>query len=176
MKRNILIIAALMGSILFASCGASTEDKIKQQADEMFSQAEATVQGIDNFDDFFNFIDELTEKKQGFIKDVVAPSYAIDDSTFNVPEEVSNYFYERATAYNKVEAEKYAELIEPYMANLEAALDAAYQATDKADRAVLTEKAKEAYAAILPYAAYDNALPELQERSVAINEKLEELF
>lgn len=176
MKRSILLTFAFVGTILLASCGGSTEDRVKKQADQMFSQAETTVKGIDNMDDFFSFIDELTEKKQNFILEVVAPAYGVDDTTFNVPEEVSNYFYERATAYNKVEGDKYAELIEPYIANLEAATDAALQATDKAEKTALTDQASEAYNAILPYAAYDNVIPELQERFMAVIEKLEQLL
>lgn len=172
MKRNLLIIAALIGVFCFASCGGDKDSKIMKKADKMFAQAEKTVQGIDNIDDFFSFLDEFDATRQEFLEDVIAPAYQVDDDSFDVPDKVNSYIYERATAYNHVEAVKYAELFEPYISAFEAALDEFAQAGSLEEKAALGDKVQEALDAAEKYSAYDNVLPELQERESALLGKM----
>ena len=172
MKRNLLIIAAFIGALCFAACGGDKDSKVMKKADKMYAQAEKTVQGIDNFDDFFSFIDEFDATKQEFLEDVIAPAYQVDEDSFDVPDEVNSHIYERATAYNHVEAVKYAELFEPYISAFEAALDEFAQAGSLEEKAALRDKVQEALDAAEKYATYDNVLPELQEREAALLEKM----
>lgn len=177
MRKNILLIAALVGSLFFASCGGGNKDaNIMKQADEMYANAEKTVNGIDNFDDFYAFLEEFEGQKNDFLTQVMAPAYAVNDSMADVPSEVSEHIYQRATEYNHVEAEKYAELLEPYVVNLENAIEAVNQAKSRAERDAMIEKTMEAYEAIMPYSDYDNVPPELQERSSVIVEKLDAIL
>lgn len=154
MKRNILIVAAFIGSLFLASCGENKDAKFMKQADDMFAQAEQDLQGIDDIDDFFTFYGELQEKKDGILMEMMEAYVQTDSTVEAVPEEVRLHIYNRATEYNKVEAVKYAELFDPFLANLENALEA----NDK-------EAAKNALDAMMPYAMYDNVVPELQERA-----------
>ena len=163
MKRNILIIAAFVGSLLFASCGENTDAKFMKQADDMFAQAETDLQGINDIDAFFDFYADLQTKKDNLAMESMK-AYAQDDTTATIPEEVRTHIFDRASQYNKVEAEKYAELISPFVDRLENALNA----QDK-------EEAENALEALMPYAMYDNVLPELQERFEGLIEKAEEL-
>lgn len=176
MRKNILLIAAFVGTLFLASCGENKDASIMKQADDMYATAEENIQGVEDFDAFFASIEELDQKKNEFLTEVLAPAYAVGDTAFNVPEEVSNHIFERATAYNHVEGAKFAELFTPYVDNLENATEAVYQAKSKAEKDALIEKAMEAYEALMPFADYDNVPPEMQERVGAIVEKLDAIL
>ena len=163
MKRNFLLIAAFVGGLLFASCGENKDATFMKEADDMFSQAETELQGIDNLDDFCTLYANLLEQKSELAQKMME-AYAVDDTSAKVPDEVSQHIYNRATEYNKVEAEKFAELFTPLLDELEAAVEA----KDKA-------AVESAFEAIIPYANYDNVVPELQERYQVIQAGLIEM-
>ena len=178
MKKIVFLLAILVGSLAFFACGGGTDDTIMKQSDEMYATAEQRVQEIEDIDEFFIFLDDFAAQKEDFIHEVVVPAYYVDDSTVNVPNKVHDHIYNRATDYNKVEAVQYAKLIEPYLSRLEKATNDLYNADAKTDKKQLEAyrtEMEESYEAILPYAFYDNVLPELQERFEDVVKKMDSM-
>ena len=171
--KKIAFVAALVGALVFASCGMSKEEEYFKQADDMFAQAETTVSGIDNMDDFLSFLNEFTEMKDAFTQELFV-AYQVDDSTTEVPEEMRVKIYDRATAYNKVEADKFAELVTPYLDRLESSLVALAEAGKNATQEQKDEY-EAAFEAIQPFIGYDNVRPDIQERFEEIVAKMEAL-
>jgi DNA-directed RNA polymerase beta' subunit len=154
MKRNILIIAAFVGSLLFASCG-DNKDALVKQTDDMFTQAETDLQGIDNLDDFFAFRAEMDGKKDNLIQQIM-DTYGISETEEEIPEEVEQIL-DRAYAYNEKENVKYEELLTPLLESMENAIA-------NGDK----EAAQEAYTTMLKYSEYDLPSEEVEERCANI--------
>ena len=161
MKRNILIIAAFVGSLLLASCG-DNKDALVKQTDDMFTQAETELQGIDNLDDFFAFRNEMDEKKCD-LSEQITDTYKISETEEDLPEAVQQIL-ERADAYNQKETMKYEELLTPILESMETAI----ANNDK-------EAAQEAYTTMLKYSEYDLPSEEVEERCANIIDGLRNL-
>ena len=161
MKRNILIIAAFVGSLLLASCG-DNKDALVKQTDDMFTQAETDLQGIDNLDDFFAFRNEMDEKKCD-LSEQITDTYKISETEEDLPEAVQQIL-ERADAYNQKENMKYEELLTPILESMETAI----ANNDK-------EAAQEAYTTMLKYSEYDLPSEEVEERCANIIDGLRNL-
>lgn len=161
MKRNILIIAAFVGSLLLASCG-DNKDALVKQTDDMFTQAETDLQGIDNLDDFFAFRNEMDAKKGDLIEQIM-DTYKISETEEDLPEAVQQIL-ERADAYNQKENMKYEELLTPILESMETAI----ANNDK-------EAAQEAYTTMLKYSEYDLPSEEVEERCANIIDGLRNL-
>ena len=86
---------------------------------------------------------------------------------------MSTYIYDRATAYNQVEAKKYTELFTPYVDNIDNAIKA-YEESGKKDEA-LKEAVYSALEELMEYAHYDTVEPAMQERCQALVDKMDEL-
>ena len=161
MKRNILIIAAFVGSLLLASCG-DNKDALVKQTDDMFTQAETDLQGIDNLDDFFAFRNEMDAKKGDLIEQIM-DTYKISETEEDLPEAVQQIL-DRADAYNQKENMKYEELLTPILESMETAI----ANNDK-------EAAQEAYTTMLKYSEYDLPSEEVEERCANIIDGLRNL-
>lgn len=161
MKRNILIIAAFVGSLLLASCG-DNKDALVKQSDDMFTQAETDLLGIDNLDDFFAFRNEMDAKKGDLIEQIM-DTYKISETEEDLPEAVQQIL-ERADAYNQKENMKYEELLTPILESMETAI----ANNDK-------EAAQEAYTTMLKYSEYDLPSEEVEERCANIIDGLRNL-
>lgn len=161
MKRNILIIAAFVGSLLLASCG-DNKDALVKQTDDIFTQAETELQGIDNLDDFFAFR-EIMDEKKGDLSEQIMDTYKISETEEDLPEAVQQIL-ERADAYNQKENMKYEELLTPILESMETAI----ANNDK-------EAAQEAYTTMLKYSEYDLPSEEVEERCANIIDGLRNL-
>lgn len=161
MKRNILIIAAFVGSLLLASCG-DNKDALVKQTDDMFTKAETDLQGIDNLDDFFAFRNEMDAKKGDLIEQIM-DTYKISETEEDLPEAVQQIL-DRADAYNQKENMKYEELLTPILESMETAI----ANNDK-------EAAQEAYTTMLKYSEYDLPSEEVEERCANIIDGLRNL-
>ena len=172
MKKLLFSFVAIAGLLLFASCGEDRDATTKQKVDALFSQAEKDVAAVDNFDNFFAFMEDFKVKKADLNKEIFE-TYATNDQDAEIPDEVSTYIYDRATAYNQVEAKKYTELFTPYVDNIDNAIKA-YEESGKKDEA-LKEAVYSALEELMEYANYDNVEPAMQERCQALVDKMDEL-
>ena len=161
MKRNFLLIAAFVGGLLFASCGEN-KDTLVKDTDEMFTQAETDLQGIDNLDDFFAFRDGMDTKTDDLIQKIM-DTYNISDTEEDLPEAVTQIL-DRVEAYNLKEDAKYVELLSPLLESMETAIA-------NGDK----EAAKEAYTTMQKYSDYDLPSEEVEERCSKIIAGLFEL-
>ena len=189
MKKLTLAITAVIVGFVMASCGNSTSPKetVMKATDEFFTQAEQelneTVVDAQGFMDFFNV---MNLDKSEFLQNVMAPYM---DEEGNVKgfteeewEELQNYIYDRATAYNKVEGAKCAEFLTPAIEKYEQAVEALwtkYQAQEQLDEEILNAmnaELEEAQNDVFMFADYDNIPTELQQRYSAAAAKHEAMF
>ena len=177
MEKLTLVLAAVVMGFFMTSCGENTEEKVKKATDEFFAQAEQEVQAIDNADDFLAFCDEFTNRKGEFAQEIFAQFPKNDDGEALVPDEVTDFIYNRATDYNHVEAVKAAEFITPALDNLEASVNKLYEqfisGNGLDDESVL--KFDEDYGVFSTFIYYDNVLPEIQDRCTTVGQKLQEM-
>lgn len=146
-----------------------------------FEQAEQELQTISSGEEFMDFFRAFTEKKSHFIEELFVDHIDEEGNLKGFSEEqaedIYNSIYERATAYNRVEAVKAAEFIAPTVDNLEAAVNALYEQY-QAGVEFTPENVDAFILSVSPYTVfqdYDNVLPELRERTFAINDKLTEM-
>ena len=161
MKRNILIIAAFIGSLLLASCGEK-KDALVKQADDMFTQAETDLQGIDNLDDFFAFQDEMEGNIDNLVQQIM-DTYGISETEEDIPDAVQQILV-RADAYNQKVNVKYEELLNPLLESMETAIA-------NGDK----EAAQEAYTTMKKYSEYDLPSEAVEERCANIIAGLRDL-
>lgn len=181
MKKLTLAIFAVVIGFVMASCdNVSPKETIMKATDTFFTQAEEKLSTIENGEDFMAFFDAFKTDKQDFIQQAFADYVdeegnikGISDSDM---EEIQKYMYDRATAFNKVEADKAAEFIAPIIERYENAVNALSEAIGNADEETL-DKLVEEYESVESELAlfedYDNVLPELQERAQAAENKLQ---
>ena len=181
-KLTLAIIAVVMGFVMAACNTTSKKETIMKATDEFFTQAEQELnETVTTGEDFMIFYEVMNDDKNEFMKTTFAPYMDeegnIKGFTEEEWEELQTYIYDRATAYNKVEAAKAAEFITPALDDLETAVDelyAQFQAgTELENESVL--KFGEAYEAFSNYAYYDNVLPEISERYNTVSDKLGEM-
>lgn len=188
MKKFTLAIAAVVIGFVMAACDTtSPKETVMKATDEFFTQAEQelneTVVDAQGFMDFFNV---MNLDKSEFLQDVMAPYVDEEGNVKGFTEEewneLQNYIYDRATAYNKVEGAKCAEFLTPAIERYEKAVDAfwvKYEAGEEIDDETfdaMVAELDEAEDAVFMFADYDNILPELQERYSAAAEKHMAMF
>lgn len=177
MKKMAFVFGALIMGFMMVSCGESTDQKTKKAADEFFTQAEKEVQAIDNAEDFFAFLEDLEARKDQLAETLFSSYETDNEGNFLMPKEVNDYVFNRATAYNNVEAAKAAEFITPALDDLESTVNQLYDQYQATGDLELESVAAfdQAYGAMLPYFDYDNILPELSDRYAVVVEKIEEM-
>lgn len=182
MKKLTLAIFAVVIGFVMASCdNVSPKETIMKATDTFFTQAEEKLSTIENGEDFMAFFDAFKTDKQDFIQQAFADYVdeegnikGISDSDM---EEIQKYMYDRATAFNKVEADKAAEFLTPAIENYEAAINALYEAVATGQSTEgLVDQFEAAENELAMFGEYDNVLPELQERAKAAEAKLNEVI
>jgi len=185
MKKITLAIAAVVIGFVMASCGNSVSPKetILKATEDFFTQAKTNLQAIDNAEDFLAFVNNFAQEKDAFIQNVFADYMDEEGNLKGFTEEeltdLQTQLGDMATAFNKEEALKAAEFITPLVENYENAVNALYDAIGNVDEETfhqLVENFEDAEAALSVFAAYDNVLPELQERAQAAEMKLNEVI
>lgn len=187
MKKLTLAIVAVVIGLAMTSCGGeSPKESIKKATDEFFTQAENNVQAITSGEEFMNFFENFKTQKAEFTQKTFSP-YANENGDItgiseSDMEEIQSYIYDRASAYNKVEAAKCAEFMTPAMDRFEEAVDALY-AVYKSGAEIDEEtfsgyfgNIEEALDGVFLFADYDNIPNELAERYEKIDAKRAEMF
>jgi len=127
MKKITLILAAVALVFGLSRCTSSPEKAILAEVNEFFSQAESKIGAIDNAADLMEFVKNFTAEKEAFGQ-TLDTKYKADENGFykgmnaESMETLMNAINDRATAYNAVEYAKCGEIMEPYIANVEAAV------------------------------------------------------
>lgn len=184
MKRITLAIVALVIGFAMTSCDStSPKEKIMKSVDEFFVQAEQNVQKVASGEEFMNYFADFATQKSKLVENLFGPYSDKDGNITGISdsdmEEIQSYIYDRATAYNKVEAAKAAEFMEPLVANYEKAINALYEAAGNVDEEAygkLVDNYEAAEEGLSLFADYDNVPTELQQRAQAAEAKLQELL
>ena len=174
-----MIIAVAIMGFLMACNHTAKKEAVMKTVDDFFNQAEQDVAGISSGEEFMAYFAEFEERKYDFIQDLFAD---FTDKEGNIKgfskeetEEIQNYIYDRASAYNQVEGAKCAEFLEPVIANYENVVNAMCATDDVETLKALLPDYEAAEEALLFYVDYDNVLPELQTRCSAAIDKISEL-
>lgn len=183
MKKITLTIVALVIGFAMTSCDStSPKEKIMKSVDEFFVQAEQNVQKVASGEEFMSYFADFATQKTKFIENLFGPYADKDGNITGISdsdmEEIQSYIYDRATAYNKVEAEKAKEFMGPELDIIENYVNelyAQFQAGNELDKETV-KNFDDAYVNFLKkYKDYDNVLPELQKRRDAIWGKMDEM-
>ena len=164
MKKLTIILAAVVMGFVVTSCGVSTKDGIMKDVDQYFTDAEQELSTVDNATDFLIFAEGMSDRSD--LIELLDTKYGEKTLSEADNEEVQNYIYDRATAYNHAEAEKCAEFLTPYVDVLEdvvMSLYAKFQANEPFDDESV-EAFVEAFVDVIDFSDYDNIFPELSER------------
>ena len=151
-------------------------ESMEKEVDDFFHQAELDVVKISNGEEFMQFFQNTEEGRTKLI-DGIDEKYGGNDISDEDMERFKTYVYDRATAYNDIEAQKAAEFIGPALDEVETYTNALYDQF-KAGEELDTEtvkKFREAFLTLADYDDYDNVLPELHKQFDAINDKLDEM-
>ena len=180
-KLTLAIFAVVMGFVMTSCNSVSPKETIMKSTDEFFTQAEEELNTIETAEDFMAFFNVFELDKQEFVEkafaDYVDEEGNIKGISDSDMEEIQSYMYDRASAYNKVEAAKAAEFLTPLIEQYEAAVDALYEAVSTGQPTEgLVEQFEAAENALALFSDYDNVLPELQERAQAAEAKLDEVI
>ena len=183
MKKITILAVAMIGCFFLASCSKSPKEAIMTATDALFAQAETEVKAITNAEDFLDFFTNFEQKKQDFLQGLFDKYETDEEGNFTAlsaeeNEALNNYIYERASAYNKIEAEKCGEVLEPLVARFENAVDNVWEKFN-ADEDIdddMIEEIENAMGALEPYDVLDNVPTSLSERFQETYEKLTEMF
>ena len=183
MKKITLIAMTLIGCFLMTSCNKSPKEAIMKATDAFFAQAENDVKAISSPEEFLNFFYEFDQRKTDFLTDLVTKYDTDDEGNFTAlsaeeNEALNNYMYERATAYNQVEAEQCGQLLEPLVARLESAVNAVWEKftnDEDFDDSMITE-IEDAMDALEPYEVLDNVPTSLADRYQESFSKISSMF
>ena len=184
MRKLTLIAVAFVGCFLLASCNKSPKEAIMKATDALFAQAETDVKAITSAEDFLNFFNNIEQKKEDFLYDLVTKYDTDDEGNFTAlsaeeNEALNNYMYDRSSAYNKIEAEKCGEVLEPLVARFETAVNNVWDQFNAAEEDItddMIQEVEDAMAALEPYGVIDNVPTALQDRFQDAYAKLAEMF
>ena len=186
MKKLTLIIVAVIAGFVFTSCGTSPKESILKATEELFTKAEAKLADIKSAEDFMANFKLFEEQKDEFVNNIFAP-YIDDEGNIKrikdaEMEEIQQFMYERATAYNKLEGEKCTEFLAPAMDKFEQAIEALYakfvthEEVAEEEFDTMIDNVVKAEEDVNVFADYDNVAKELQDRYQAANAKWAEMF
>lgn len=183
MKKCFLMLCAAVACFMMASCDSkSSKETMMKEADDFFTQAETKVNAIGNVEDFWTYYTSFEKERESFAETLFAKNSNEDGTPKGITEEeakeVIDYMYDRATAYNKVEGAKYAEVIEPLLARMEKAVDNCYSKIMNGEEMSEDDdlEVEESYEEYEPYSSYDNVIPEVRERFESLAVKLQEIM
>lgn len=183
MRKLTLAIAAVVIGLAMTSCGGeSPKESIMKATDEFFAQAEKDVQAITSGEEFMNFFANFANEKDNFTVKTFSPYADKDGNITGISEsdmeEIQSYIYDRASAYNAVEAAKITEFVTPAIEKYENAINAlceAYGNVDEEAFNMLVEDFEIAEEGLGLFASYDNMPTELQQRVQTAEAKLQDL-
>lgn len=187
MKKITLTIVAMVIGFAMTSCDStSPKEKIVKSVDEFFVQAEQNVQKVASGEEFMSYFADFATQKTKFVENLFGPYADKDGNITGISdsdmEEIQSYIYDRATAYNKVEAAKCAEFLTPAIEKYEQGVEALYEkffADEKMDEETfhgLYETVMNAAEEVYVFADYDNIPKELNDRFIAALGKFEQMF
>lgn len=177
MKKLTIILAAVVMGFIMTSCGGSVKDSVMKDVDNYFAQAEQKLATIDNADDFIAFAISMNDRSE-FMK-TIEEKYGEKKLSQEDQEALQTFIYDRATAYNKAEAQKCSEFLAPIMDRFVKAVDALYNFEGEMDEdtftAMFTEM-DEAEDEVLKFAECENVSEELTDLFTAAELKRAEMF
>ena len=149
---------------MFTSCGDSLKDSIIKDIDEYFTEAERVLGEFDNAEDFVAFAEAMNDR--GDLLEYLQEKYGDKTITEKDGDAINTFVEERATAYNKAEAETCAKFLTPAIDHFETILNKMYpqfQAGTPFDEETLDEFL-DAYFGVTKFSECENIYPELSER------------
>ena len=152
-----------MGFML-TSCGDSLKESVIKDVDAYFTQAEQDLAMIDNAEDFVTFAEIMNDRSD--LLDNLSEKYGDRTVTDEDWEAIENYIEERATAYNKAEAEACAKFLTPAIDRFEAILNEMYpqyEAGVPFEEETIDEFL-DAYFGVTNFSECENIYPELTDR------------
>ena len=164
MKKLTFVFGALIMGFMLTSCGDSLKESIIKDVDAYFTQAEQDLAMIDNADDFVTFATVMNDRSD--LLDLLQEKYGEKTITDEDWEAIENFMEERATTYNKAEAERCAEFLTPAIDRFEAILGQMYpqyEAGTPFDEETLDEFL-DAYFGVTAFSDCENVYPELSDR------------
>ena len=182
MKKLATLVGAVILGFMVVSCSTpNPTENILKEVGEFFSQAEAKLQAIDNPGDLMAFINSFAEEKDNFGANLDKKYGANEEGIYKGlnaegMESLFNQISERATQYNKAEYAKCGEIMEPFIARIEKAVNALYenfQAGKDVDDS-LVEEYLDGVNALSPYA--DIVPEELADRYYKVDSLMSEMF
>ena len=185
MKKFTLAIVAVVLGFVMISCGdgQATTENLKKQTDEFFSKAEQNLENVTNADEFLDFVAAFNEEKSSFAGVLFAGHIDDEGNIKGFSEEqlndIQNYIFDRATAYNQKEGAKCAEFLTPRLDKLEQSLnDLIDNVENYSDEQIqdLVEEVFGAYEDVALFEDYDNVPTALQERFHDLDDTMQALF
>lgn len=109
---------------MVTSCGDSLKESVIKDVDAYFTQAEQNLAMIDNAEDFVTFAEIMNDR--GDLLEYLQEKYGDKTITEKDWDAINTFVEERATAYNKAEAETCAKFLTPAIDRFEAILNEMY--------------------------------------------------
>lgn len=164
MKKLAFVFGALIMGFMLTSCGDSLKESVIKDVDAYFTQAEQDLAMIDNAEDFVTFAEIMNDRSD--LLDNLSEKYGDRTVTDEDWEAIENYIEERATAYNKAEAEACAKFLTPAIDRFEAILNEMYpqyEAGVPFEEETIDEFL-DAYFGVTNFSECENIYPELTDR------------
>ena len=162
---------------MITSCNNSAKIKAEmiKDVDDYFTKAESELAAIDNAEDFVAFAVGMNDRSD--LLDQLQEKFGekdIDDADW---EEIENFIYDRATAYNQAEGLRCTEFLTPVVEWYETIVNKLYEqfqagiAFQDAD----LDEFLDAYSALSDFGECENVDPELVDRLNPVFEKEDEM-
>lgn len=149
---------------MITSCTESTKDSVMKDVDTYFAAAEQKLADIDNVEDFITFAVGMNDRSD--LLDLLQEKYGEKSISDEDWETVENFISERATAYNKAEADKCTVFLTPAIDRFEAIVNQMYpifQAGGRFDEPTIDEFL-DAWSGINDFSECENIHSELSDR------------
>lgn len=133
-----------------------------KDVENYFTQVEQTLASIDNADDFIAFAKSMNDRSE--FMNQLDEQYGDKEISAEDEEALQTFIYDRATAYNKAEAEKCGEFLAPIMERFVNAVEALYNNREELDEETFTamfQEMDEAEDEVLKFAECENIPEEL---------------
>ena len=177
MKKLAFVFGALIMGFMITSCNNSAKIKAEmiKDVDDYFTKAEGELAAIDNAEDFVAFAVGMNDRSD--LLDQLQEKFGekdIDDADW---EEIENFIYDRATAYNQAEGLRCTEFLTPVVEWYETIVNKLYEqfqagiAFQDAD----LDEFLDAYSALSDFGECENVDPELVDRLNPVFEKEDEM-
>jgi hypothetical protein len=174
-KLTIILAAVVMG--FMTSCGGSVKDSVINDVENYFTEAEQKLATIDNAEDFIAYAISMNDRSE-FLK-VLDEKYGNKTFTEAEEEEIQNFIYDRASAYNQAEALKCGEYLTPLMERFAKAVDALYYNENELDEETfyaMYEEMDQAEDEVLKFGECENIPEDLLDMFTDAESKRAEMF